>query len=65
MILSGIIETNSRRALSISNQDFSVFFTRPVCASLPRHQPLHPVQPALEGMEEVPRRQRRLIPQPL
>jgi len=33
MILSGIIETNFRRALSISNQDFSVFFTRPVCAS--------------------------------
>ena len=32
---------------------------------VPRHQPLHPVQPALEGMEEVPRRQRRLIPQPL
>ena len=24
---------NFRRALSISNQDFSVFFTRPVCAS--------------------------------
>ena len=33
MILSGIIETNFRRALSISNQDFSVFFTRPVCAA--------------------------------
>lgn len=33
MILSGIIETNFRRALSISNQDFSVFFTRPVCAT--------------------------------
>lgn len=32
MILSGIIETNFRRALSISNQDYSVFFTRPVCA---------------------------------
>ena len=33
MILSGIIETNFRRALSISNQNFSVFFTRPVCAT--------------------------------
>ena len=33
MILSGIIETNFRRALSISNQNFSVFFTRPVCAA--------------------------------
>ena len=28
-----VIETNFRRALSISNQDFSVFFTRPVCAA--------------------------------
>ena len=33
MILSGIIETNFRRALSLSNNDFSVFFTRPVCAA--------------------------------
>lgn len=33
MILSGIIEINFRRALNISNQDFSVFFTRPVCAA--------------------------------
>jgi putative tricarboxylic transport membrane protein len=33
MILSGIIETNFRRALSISNNDFSVFFTRPICAA--------------------------------
>ncbi|NLW80910.1 MAG: C4-dicarboxylate ABC transporter permease [Desulfovibrionales bacterium] len=33
MILSGIIETNFRRALDISNNDFSVFFTRPICAA--------------------------------
>ncbi len=32
MILEGIIETNFRRALSISNNDYSVFFTRPICA---------------------------------
>lgn len=33
MILSPIIEVNFRRALSISNNDLSVFFTRPVCAT--------------------------------
>ncbi len=33
MILSPIIEINFRRALNISNNDFSVFFTKPVCAS--------------------------------
>lgn len=32
MILSGIIETNFRRALSISDNDYTVFLTRPVCA---------------------------------
>lgn len=32
MILSDIIETNLRRALDISNNDYSVFFTRPICA---------------------------------
>ncbi len=31
MILSGIIETNFRRALSISDNDYTVFLTRPVC----------------------------------
>ena len=32
LILSGIIETNFRRALSISDNDYTVFLTRPVCA---------------------------------
>ncbi len=32
MILESIIEVNFRRALSISNNDYSVFFTRPICA---------------------------------
>lgn len=32
MILSSIIETNLRRALDISNNDYTVFFTRPICA---------------------------------
>lgn len=32
MILSGIIETNFRRALSISDNDYTVFLTRPLCA---------------------------------
>ena len=32
MILSGIIETNVRRARSISDNDYTVFLTRPVCA---------------------------------
>lgn len=37
MILSGIIQTTFRRPLSPSTNDFSVFFTHPVCG-LPRHQ---------------------------
>ena len=32
MILSGIIETNFRRAMSLFNNDFTVFFTRPISA---------------------------------
>lgn len=32
MILSTIIETNFRRALSISADDWTIFFTRPICA---------------------------------
>lgn len=32
MILSGIIETNFRRALSLFDNDYSVFFTRPISA---------------------------------
>ena len=32
LCFSGDAGANFRRALSISNQDYSVFFTRPVCA---------------------------------
>ena len=64
MILSGIIETNFRSAQHLQSGFLRIL--HPSCLrGVPRHQPLHPVQPALEGMEEVPRRQRRLIPQPL
>ncbi|MEI3478778.1 MAG: hypothetical protein V8Q84_06295 [Bilophila sp.] len=33
VILSGIIQTTFRRPLSLSTNDFSAFFTHPLCAA--------------------------------
>ena len=69
LLLAMILSRDHRNQLPQGAQHLQSGFLRILHLSclrgVPRHQPLHPVQPALEGMEEVPRRQRRLIPQPL